>query len=122
MDAEKFAAFLQVRRKELGMTQAQLAEKLNVTAKAVSRWERGVGYPDIKLLQPLADALQITIVELMHGEKIKKELSGEEASALVTKTVEQMEQHRQLSWKRRLLLYIGYVLIFAAYIVVHQAA
>ena len=122
MDPKEFGAFVQECRKEQGMTQNDLAEKLNVTAKAVSRWERGVGYPAIKLLQPLADALQITIVELMHGEKIKKELSGEEASALVTKTVEQMEQHRQLSWKRRLLLYIGYVLIFAAYIVVHQAA
>ena len=84
MDAEKFAAFLQARRKELGMTQAQLAEKLYVTAKAVSRWERGLGYPDIKLLQPLADALEISLVELM--------------------------------------LYTGYVLIFAAYMVVHQVA
>lgn len=122
MDAEKFAAFLQARRKELGMTQAQLAEKLYVTAKAVSRWERGLGYPDIKLLQPLADALEISLVELMHGERIEKELSREEASTLVTETVEQMEQQRKMTWKRKLLLYTGYVLIFAAYMVVHQVA
>ena len=122
MDAEKFGVFLQARRKELGMTQSDLAEKLYVTAKAVSRWERGVGFPDIKLLQPLADALEVSIVELMHGEKFEKELSREEASTLVTDTVQQIETQRQLNWKRKLLLYTGYVLIFAAYMVVHQVA
>ena len=122
MEAEKFGAFVQERRKELGLTQAGLAEKLYVTPKAVSRWERGVGFPDIKLLQPLADALEITIVELMHSEKIEKDLTREEASALVTETVDQMEKQRKMTWKRRLLLYTGYVLIFAAYMVVHQVA
>lgn len=122
MDAEKFGSFLQARRKELGMTQAELAEKLYVTAKAVSRWERGIGFPDIKLLQPLADALDVSIVELMHAEKIQKELSKEEASSMVTDTVNQIENQRQLNWKRKLLLYGGYVLIFAAYMVVHQVA
>lgn len=102
------------------MTQVELAEKLYVTAKAVSRWERGVGFPDIKLLQPLADALDVSIVELMHGEKIEKELSREEASTLVTDTVQQIETQRQLNWKRKLLLYTGYILIFAAYMVVQQ--
>lgn len=122
MDAEKFGSFLQARRKKLGMTQAELAEKLYVTAKAVSRWERGIGFPDIKLLQPLADALDVSIVELMHAEKIQKELSKEEASFMVTDTVNQIENQRQLNWKRKLLLYGGYVLIFAAYMVVHQVA
>ena len=122
MDAEKFGGFVQARRKELQMTQSELADKLFVTSKAVSRWERGVGFPDIKLLQPLADALQITIVELMHAEKIEKELTKEEASSMVTDTVRQIEHHRQLTWKRRLLLYTGYVLIFAAYVVVHKVA
>lgn len=122
MDAEKFGSFVQQRRKELGLTQSALAEKLYVTPKAVSRWERGVGFPDIKLLQPLADALEITIVELMHSEKIEKELTREEASTLVTETVVQMEKQRKMTWKRKLLLYIGYVLIFAAYMVVHGVA
>jgi len=122
MDAEKFGSFVQARRKELGMTQAELAEKLYVTPKAVSRWERGVGFPDIKLLQPLSDALQITIVELMHTERIEKEMSKEDASSLVTETVDQIQQRRQLTWKRKLLLYLGYVLIFAAYMVVHEVA
>ena len=55
------------RRKELGMTQKQLAERLNVTDRAVSRWERGVGAPEVSLLAPLATALQVSADELLEG-------------------------------------------------------
>lgn len=122
MDAEKFGAFVQARRKELGLSQAELAEKLFVTPKAVSRWERGVGFPDIKLLQPLADALGVTIVELMHSERMEQALTKEDASTLVTETVNQLEQQRQLTWKRRLLLYVGDALLILAYFFLHQLA
>ena len=50
------------------MTQAELAGKINVTDKAVSRWERGLGFPDINTLEPLPDALEIGVVELMRSE------------------------------------------------------
>ena len=59
MDNQKLGIFITELRKEKGLTQAQLAQKLNVTDKAVSKWERGVGFPDIKLLEPLADVLDI---------------------------------------------------------------
>lgn len=52
MDNQKLGIFITELRKEKGLTQAQLAQKLNVTDKAVSKWERGVGFPDIKLLEP----------------------------------------------------------------------
>lgn len=68
MDAKVFGKFIMERRKQLGMTQAELAEKINVTDKAVSRWERGLGFPDINTLEPLADALGIEVVELMRSE------------------------------------------------------
>jgi len=55
-------------REERGMTQTQLAEKLNVSDKAVSRWETGRGYPDISLLEPLAWALAISVPGLLTGE------------------------------------------------------
>lgn len=55
MDNQKLGIFITELRKEKGLTQAQLAQKLNVTDKAVSKWERGVGFPDIKLLEPLVD-------------------------------------------------------------------
>ena len=72
MDAEKFGAFIAVCHKENNMTQLQLAQKLKVTDKAVSRWERGKGFPDISLLVPLSEALNISVLELMRSEKMEK--------------------------------------------------
>lgn len=69
MDAKKFGAFIAEMRKEKNMTQADLAIKLQVTNKAVSRWERGIGFPDINTLEPLAGALGISVQELMKSEK-----------------------------------------------------
>lgn len=66
MDAKTFGAFLARMRKSQGLTQAELAQQLHVTDKAVSRWERGVGLPDIITLEPLADALGLTLADLMH--------------------------------------------------------
>ena len=70
MDAHKFGAFIAENRKAKNMTQAELAVKLQVTDKAVSRWERGLGFPDINTLEPLAAALDLSILELMKSEKI----------------------------------------------------
>ena len=52
------------------MTQAELAEKLGVTDKAISKWETGKGLPDISLLLPLGAALETSVIELMNGEQI----------------------------------------------------
>ena len=68
MDAKKFGAFISDRRKQQHMTQAELAGKIGVTDKAVSRWERGLGFPDINTMEPLADALGISLLELMRSE------------------------------------------------------
>ena len=122
MDAKKFGCFVQEQRKALGLNQAELADRLHVTAKAVSRWERGVGFPDIKLLQPLAEALGVTIPELIHGERIQEPLSREEASSMVTQTVRELQEQEQLSWKRRLLLYTGNTLLFLAYAFLYMLA
>ena len=66
MDARTFGNYLSRMRKAQGLTQAELAEQLHVTDKAVSRWERGIGLPDINTLEPLADALGLTLADLMH--------------------------------------------------------
>ena len=57
-------------REARGMTQAELAESIGVSSKTVSKWETGKGLPDISLLQPLAHALGISVIELMNGEQI----------------------------------------------------
>ena len=53
------------------LTQEELAERLNVSGKAVSKWETGRGYPDISLLEPLAGALGISVIELLSGEDVR---------------------------------------------------
>lgn len=57
-------------REGRSMTQAELAEKIGVSSKTVSKWETAKGLPDISLLQPLAQALGISVIELMNGEQI----------------------------------------------------
>ena len=57
-------------REARGLTQAELAEKIGVSSKTVSKWETAKGLPDISLLQPLAQALGISVIELMNGEHI----------------------------------------------------
>lgn len=69
MEAKEFGEFIAETRKQKQITQAELAKKLNVTDKAVSRWERGLGFPDINTLEPLAEALGITLTELMSCSK-----------------------------------------------------
>ena len=57
-------------REKKGLTQADLAEKIGVSSKTISKWETSKGLPDIRLLQPLAQALGISVIELMNGEQI----------------------------------------------------
>lgn len=57
-------------REKNNLTQAELADKLNVTDKAVSKWETNHGYPDISLIEPLAEALDISVIELFSGENV----------------------------------------------------
>ena len=68
MDKDSFGAALAEHRKKQGMTQRQLAEKLHLTDKAVSKWERGLSYPDVTLLKPLADALSVSVETLLRCE------------------------------------------------------
>lgn len=69
MDAKKLGNFISKRRKENNMTQAELADCLHVTDKAVSRWERGLGFPDINTFEPLAEALNIRVEELLVADE-----------------------------------------------------
>ena len=69
INKEHFAALLAERRKAMNLTQKQLAEKLYVSDKAVSKWETGVSIPDTALLIPLAKMLGVTVTELLTGEK-----------------------------------------------------
>ncbi len=73
MDIEKISNLIKTKRKEKKLTQEELAKKINVTEKAISRWETGRGTPDISLLVPLSKALDISVSELLNGKEDKSE-------------------------------------------------
>ena len=70
MNQEKIGKFIAKVRKEKNMTQQELAEKLNVTDRAISHWENGRRLPDISLLKELGDVFNVTIDEIINGERI----------------------------------------------------
>ena len=90
MDKEKTGQLITELRKEKGLTQKQLAEALNVTDKAVSKWERGLSFPDISMLEPMSEVLDISIMEILAGKKQDENetLSREEALKLINDSVE----------------------------------
>lgn len=74
MNYKEIGLFISKKRKELNMTQKELADKLNVTDKAVSKWERGLGCPDISILEVLSNILGVSILELLKGRNIEGEV------------------------------------------------
>ena len=93
MEAKEFGRFIAGMRKEKKMTQAELAEKIHVTDKAVSRWERGLGFPDIQTIEPLAQALGISVLELMRSERQEK--AKEEAAPEIQYTQKEVAEMLQ---------------------------
>lgn len=85
MDIDKIGNYIALCRKEKGLTQAYLAENLHITDKAVSKWERGLSLPDISLLEPLSNLLDISVTELLNGESLHgKDIPKEIADHLIT--------------------------------------
>lgn len=106
MDAKKFGGFIAGCRKENNMTQAQLAAILHVTDKAVSRWERGLGFPDITTIEPLADALGVSVLELMKSERITTDtVTNQEAAKIVIDALNATEQQRRQELRNTALIF-----------------
>lgn len=88
MDTKKIGKFIAENRKGKGMTQAQLAEKIGVTPKTISRWENGNYMPDIVLLKPLSEELEISLNDLLSGEKIEQEQYQERLEENILNTID----------------------------------
>ncbi len=92
MNNKTTGAFISARRKELSLNQKQLADKLGVTDKAVSKWETGRSAPDISLLEPLARELNVSVIEILQGERIKEEDFPAVSDKVVVKTMKKDKQ------------------------------
>lgn len=101
MDNTKTGELIRLRRKEKNMTQAELARRLHITDRAVSKWERGLSAPDIALLEPLAEILELSVLELMRGERMP-EPPAQEADVKQVLAYSRREVARKLgrTWKK----------------------
>ena len=105
MNKERLGVFIGAERRRQGLTQRDLAKRLHVTDKAVSKWERGLSYPDVTLLEPLAEVLGLEMAELMDCRR--QEMKGEEtvyksktAQGLLEISRSCMERERRRGWRR----------------------
>lgn len=114
MDALETGRFIAQRRKELGLTQKALAQQLHVTDKAVSKWERGAGLPDINTIEPLAAALEVSVLSLMQGRQEEPEtLRRADAEQLVLEAI-RLPRPTPLGWQ---VVGGGILAVFAVIIV-----
>lgn len=107
MDTKKIGAFIAMNRKKKGYTQEQLAEKLGVTNKTISRWENGHYMPDLSLLEPLSKELDITLNELLAGEEIVKEEAMEYSEQNLIQTIDYTDKKIKDEHKKISLFIIG---------------
>ena len=111
LDKAAFGRFLAQLRREKGMTQKELAATLYVSDKAVSKWERGQSVPDISLLVPLAEQLNVTVAELLQGRRVEEEqrFTREETEELIRKALTfsaEPPERRQARTKKYLPVYV----------------
>lgn len=109
MDAGKTGAFIAQLRKEKGCTQKTLAEQLNVSDKAISRWETGKGFPETTLLKPLSDALGVSVGELLAGERITEEAVKEKVDHVIVSSMEKSQ--KKLNSAKALCLGLSVLLV-----------
>ena len=108
MNTEKIGSLIAKLRKEKGLTQKELADQLHITDRAVSKWERGVGCPDISLLDDLANILGVSISSLLNGEEeVEKAIK-----TTITYVTESRKQKAKQFVNQLLLMTMSFLLVF----------
>ena len=98
MDQLKIGKFIAECRKQKQLTQLQLADKLGITDKAISKWERGIAMPDTSIMLELCDILCISVNELLNGERINMENSNEKNVQLLLDMAKELETKNKTIW------------------------
>lgn len=114
MDASKTGSFIAELRKSKGYTQKTLAERLDVSDKAISRWETGKGFPDTSLLKPLSDELGISVSELLAGERIPEETIKEKTDHVIVTSM--TDSKKELS-KMKILCSVLAILVILCLVI-----
>lgn len=95
MNQIKIGRFIADERKRKGYTQKQLSEKLGISDKTISKWERGNGFPEVSLLLPLCDELEITVNELLSGERVSEEDYRKKAEVNMVNLVREAQESKK---------------------------
>ena len=98
MDQLKIGKFISECRKNVKLTQMQLAEKLGITDKAVSKWERGIAMPDSSIMLELCEILGISVNELLSGERISMENNHQKNEQLLLEMTKELEKKNKIIW------------------------
>ena len=117
MDQQKIGAFLRELRTEKKLTQEQLAEKVNVSGRTVSRWENGNNMPDLSIIVELADFYDVDIRELLNGER-KSEKMNEDLKETLMMVSEYSEEEKKKQTKQFFTYIIGSVVFFGILVVI----
>ena len=111
MDQIKIGGFIAEERKRKGYTQKILSEKLGISDKTISKWERGNGFPEVSLLIPLCSELDITVNELLSGERVSEEQYSKKAEENMVNLVKEAQENKK---KIILSVMVGILTILAA--------
>lgn len=95
MDQILIGKFIAGERKRKGYTQKQLSEKLGISDKTISKWERGNGFPEVSLLLPLCNELDITVNELLSGERVSEEDYRKKAEENMVNLVREAQESKK---------------------------
>ena len=98
MDQLKIGKFIAECRKQKGLTQLQLSEKLGITDKAISKWERGISMPDASIMLEVCGILGISVNELLSGEKINMENNDQKNEQLLLDMAKELERKNKTIW------------------------
>ena len=98
MDQIKIGKFIAECRKQKNLTQMQLAEKLGITDKAISKWERGIAMPDSSIMLELCEILGISVNELLSGERICMESNDQKNEQLLLEMAKELEKKNKTIW------------------------
>lgn len=98
MNQVKIGKFIAECRKQKKITQAQLAEKLNITDKAISKWERGISMPDSSIMLELCDILGISVNNLLSGEMSDAEITDQKNERLLLEMAKELERKNKMLW------------------------
>ena len=113
MDQLKIGKFIAERRKQQGLTQAQLAEKLHITDKAISKWERGIAMPDSSIMLELCSILGISVNEMLSGERATLE-NSEQSNVLLLEMAREIEKKNKTIWSSMwMLMIVSMIALFA---------